>query len=144
MASSSYRNLAPWLGGGGGAGAGRMGGLCVGAYAFSVGWVWQASATWINMLNEYPFTYDPAFDGKMVGNEQIEPIDTLAYLWSGKKPVQLAPTSALPLRSRDAGPPWLSAPRSHGAHENQRHDGGHGAGASNRRHRYRCGGCQRP
>jgi hypothetical protein len=97
MASTSYHNLAPWLGGGGGAGGGRMGGLCVGAYAFSFGWVWQASATWINMLNEYPFTYDPAYDGKMVGNEQIEPIDTLAYLWSGKKPAQLAPTSALPL-----------------------------------------------
>jgi hypothetical protein len=45
--STAYTNIPPLLGGRGG---GMLGGACVGAYAFSYGWVWQASATWINML----------------------------------------------------------------------------------------------
>ena len=47
MGSTAYTNIPALLGGRGG---GMLGGACVGAYAFSYGWVWQASATWINML----------------------------------------------------------------------------------------------
>ena len=47
MASPAYTNIAPVLGGKGG---GMLGGACVGAFAFSYGWVWQASATWINVV----------------------------------------------------------------------------------------------
>lgn len=102
MASTAYKNIPAWMNGpsgstGLGGGGGQMGGLCVGAYAFSVGWVWQATATWINVMNEYPYTYNPSYRGNMVGNEFIEPIDTFAYLWSGKLPAQRAPTITTPL-----------------------------------------------
>ena len=101
MASTAYMNIPAWMNGasatGMAGGAGLMGGLCVGAYAFSVGWVWQATATWINVINEYPYTTNPNFRGNMVGNELIEPIDTFSYLWSGKLPVQRAPTITAPL-----------------------------------------------
>jgi hypothetical protein len=102
MASTAYTNIPAWQNGAAGStgfagGAGLMGGLCVGAYAFSVGWVWQATATWINVMNEYPYASNPSYRGNMVGNEFIEPIDTFSYLWSGKLPAQRAPTITAPL-----------------------------------------------
>ena len=89
MASNAYTNIAPILGGTGG---NQLGGACVGAYAFSVGWVWQASATWINVVNSYNYTWNPLYGGKMVGGELIEPIDTFTQLWGGPTVTNHAPT----------------------------------------------------
>jgi hypothetical protein len=87
---------------------GGGGGMVLGAYAFQLGWTWQATATWVNLLNYYTYTFVSAaggFDGAgttvpgawAVGNEQAEVLDTLSYMYSGAYPAQRAPniTSAL-------------------------------------------------
>ena len=70
MASSAYSNIPAALGGRGG---GMLGGGCVGAYAFSYGWVWQASATWINLLNNYNYTWCAAFAYILACPRRAEP-----------------------------------------------------------------------
>ena len=94
-ASTAYTNIAQVSGGFGG-GGGLMGGMCFGTYLFSYGWVWQATATWINALNAYPYTSMAAYRGLMAGNEQIEPVDTFISLLGGAKPANQAPTIAAP------------------------------------------------
>jgi hypothetical protein len=120
MGSTAYTNIPALLGGRGG---GMLGGACVGAYAFSYGWVWQASATWINMLvrllrahapvrraltcartrigaaqNNYNYTWNPAYGGAMAGGEEIEPIDMLTTLWGGPRAANHAPYISIGLR----------------------------------------------
>jgi hypothetical protein len=80
------------------AGAGGSHGLMVGAWAFSYGWIWQASATWVNMVNYYPFTYTAAaggYDGAGTalagawasGNEESEVADALHNYYNTSAPI---------------------------------------------------------
>jgi hypothetical protein len=86
---------------------GGSGGLMVGGWAFNYGWVWQATATWVNSLNYYPYTYTAAaggYDGRnhtlpgawAVGNETSEVVDTLITLYSGVAPAKPAPSIGAP------------------------------------------------
>jgi hypothetical protein len=88
---------------------GQRGGMFLGCYAFQFGWIWQATATWVNMLNFYPYTMlaSTATGGVMAGyngagasvkdawargNEQAETLDTLIYMYTGAWPAITAPT----------------------------------------------------
>ncbi len=86
-----------------GAAPGGAGGLFLGCYAFQYGWIWQATATWVNLLNFYSYTFLAAaggYDGAgstmpgawAMGNEDTEPMDTLSAMFSTTAPVHTAPT----------------------------------------------------
>ena len=87
---------------------GAYGGVFLGCYAFQFGWIWQATATWVNMLNFFPYTFNAAnggYDGAgsvllgawAAGNEQSEVVDTIASMFSGTYPTYRAPTIVNPL-----------------------------------------------
>ena len=79
---------------------GQNGGNCVGAFFFSFGWVWQGSATWINLLNQYPYTYAPqsplVLGAAMKGNELFEPVAAIYQIYTGSKLPNQPPTIAAP------------------------------------------------
>lgn len=81
---------------------GQNGGGCVGTFFFSFGWIWQASSTWINLVNGYNYTWGasgPANGvmGKtMAGNELADPVDAIIRMYSGATPVNSAPVIAAP------------------------------------------------
>jgi hypothetical protein len=87
---------------------GRFNGAILGAYAFQFGWIWQATATWVNMMNMYPYTlcaaaggYDGA--GSIVpfawayGSELAATFDTIRYMYTGSYPSPLSPSITNPL-----------------------------------------------
>ena len=79
---------------------GLNGGACVGTFFFSYGWVWQASATWINMLNQYNYTTfgstGPILGYAMKGNEVLDTADGVQQVYLGTLPGQQAPAIAAP------------------------------------------------
>ena len=82
---------------------GNYGGMFLGCYAFQFGWIWQTTATWVSMLNWFPYTFNVAsggYDGQgsvlpgawAQGNEQSEVVDTISAMFSGTYPQYRAPT----------------------------------------------------
>lgn len=75
---------------------GLNGGGCVGAFFFSFGWIWQASSTWINLINGYNYTWGPSGPnngvmGKtMLGQELADPVDAIQKIYTGALPTNQA------------------------------------------------------
>ena len=97
---------------------GRFDGAILGSYAFQFGWIWQATATWVNMMNQYPYTLTAAaggYDGMgstvpgawAYGGELAATFDTITKIYTGSYPVIQSPSITNPLGltlNNQAGP----------------------------------------
>ena len=97
---------------------GKFDGAIIGSYAFQFGWIWQATATWVNMMNQYPYTLCAAaggYDGAgstvpgawAYGGELAATFDTITKIYTGSYPSPASPSITNPLGltlNNQAGP----------------------------------------